>query len=315
MKYKEAMERYGSDKPDIRFELELKDISDIGAASDFSVFKSIVKNGGMIKGINAKGGSSFSRKEIESELTKFVGIFGAKGLAWMKVSENGLESNIVKFFPKEQQKELLSRFDAKPGDLLLFVADKEKVVNEALGNLRNKLGEKLGLIDEDELKFLWVTDFPLFLYNEETKRWDSVHHPFTAPSKEDMDKLDSDIGAINSDSYDIILNGVELGGGSIRIHTPELQSKIFEILGISKEEAEEKFGFLLEAFNFGAPPHGGIALGFDRFVMIMQKEKTLREVIAFPKTQKGTCPISDAPGNVSNEQLRDLFIKVTETAG
>ena len=315
MPWSEAMDRYGCDRPDTRFGLELVDATDIGAASEFKVFAAIAEKGGKIRGLNAKGGAVLSRKDIEEELTAHVATWGAKGLAWMKVGEQGLESNIVKFFSPEQQQELITRFKAEKGDLLLFVADKPVVVNAALASLRLKLGERLGLIDHDRLDFLWVVDFPLFEYSEEKKRWDSVHHPFTAPKAEDIANLDTDPGAVRSASYDVVLNGVELGGGSIRIHDQTLQKQIFSLLDINEVQAEEKFGFLLSALEFGAPPHGGLAIGFDRMVMLMQKCESLREVIAFPKTQKGSCPLSEAPSVVDPEQLKELFLRVTETQG
>lgn len=313
--YREAMARYGSDKPDTRFGLELVEITDIGKASSFKVFQSLAENNGIIKGFNAKGGAKFSRKDIEDEFTGYAGVFGAKGLAWMKVSEAGLESNIVKFFSAEQQAELKKRLQAEPGDLLLFVADKPKIVNDALANLRIKLGHKLGLIDPEALNLLWVVDFPLFEYNEDEKRWDSVHHPFTAPKAEDIPLLENDIGRVRSDSYDIVLNGIELGGGSIRIHDSALQAKMFSLLGITDEDAQVKFGFLLEALKYGAPPHGGLAIGFDRLVMLLQKCESLREVIAFPKTQKGSCPLSDAPSPVTEAQLKELYLRTVSTQG
>ncbi|MCK4906005.1 MAG: aspartate--tRNA ligase [Spirochaetes bacterium] len=315
MSYDESMNRYGTDKPDTRFELELKDISDIASKSDFKVFGSIVESGGIVKGINAKKGASFSRKDIEDDFTSFVSIYGARGLAWMKVSENGLESNIVKFFTPELQKQLIEKFQAEPGDLLLFVAATPKIVNDSLANLRVKLGERLGLIDPDKMNFLWVIDFPLFDYNEENKRWNPVHHPFTKPKDDELDLLDSDPGKSKSDSYDIVLNGVEIGGGSIRIHDSTIQKKIFSLLNIGEEEAEQKFGFLLNALQYGAPPHGGIALGFDRLMMILQKAESIRDIIAFPKTQKGTCLMSEAPSTVPDDQLKELFIRTVETAG
>ena len=315
MSYDESMNRYGTDKPDTRFELELKDISDIASKSDFKVFGSIVESGGIVKGINAKKGASFSRKDIEDDFTSFVSIYGARGLAWMKLSENGLESNIVKFFTPELQKQLIEKFQAEPGDLLLFVAATPKIVNDSLANLRVKLGERLGLIDPDKMNFLWVIDFPLFDYNEENKRWNPVHHPFTKPKDDELDLLDSDPGKSKSDSYDIVLNGVEIGGGSIRIHDSVIQKKIFSLLNIGEEEAEQKFGFLLNALQYGAPPHGGIALGFDRLMMILQKAESIRDIIAFPKTQKGTCLMSEAPSTVPDDQLKELFIRTVETAG
>jgi len=313
--YAEAMSRFGSDKPDTRFGLELVEITDIGKASSFKVFQALAESGGIIKGFNAKGGARFSRKDIEEEFTNYAAVFGAKGLAWMKVSEAGLESNIVKFFSPEQQAELTKRCNAEAGDLLLFVADKPKIVNDALANLRVKLGHKLDLVDPDAMNLLWVVDFPLFEYNEDEKRWDSVHHPFTAPKAEDIPFLENELGRVRSDSYDVILNGVELGGGSIRIHDSALQAKIFQLMGITPEEAASKFGFLLEALKFGAPPHGGLAIGFDRLVMLLQKCASLREVIAFPKTQKGTCPMSEAPSAVTEAQLKELYLRTVATQG
>lgn len=315
MAYDEAIRRYGTDRPDTRFGLELQDITAIGSASEFKVFAAVAGNGGTIKGINAKGGAQFSRKDIETDFTKYVSTYGAKGLAWMRVTESGLESNIVKFFSSDQQQQLIELFAAEPGDLLLFVADKPRIVHDALAHLRLLIGERLGLIDKDKYNFLWVVDFPLFEYDEEKKRWDAVHHPFTAPKAEDLALLDSDPGKVRSDSYDVVLNGVELGGGSIRIHDAATQSRIFSLLDISPEEAEQKFGFLLSALKFGAPPHGGIALGFDRLVMLLQHTPSLRDVIAFPKTQKGMCLLSEAPSGVSDEQLKELYIRTVETKG
>lgn len=309
--YHEAMERFGSDRPDTRFALELINVEDTVKNSDFQVFKNVVKNGGIIRALNVKGGERLSRKDID-DYTKYVGVFGAKGLAWMRVTENGLESNIVKFFNEDIQKELMEITDAQPGDLLFFVADGPKVVYDALGNLRLRIAEKLEMIDEDKLNFLWVVDFPLFDYDPKEKRYNSLHHPFTAPVEEDVDKLDSDPANIRSDSYDIILNGVEIGGGSQRIFKSDVQMKVLNVLGIDEAEANEKFGFLLEALSYGAPPHCGLAFGLDRLVMLFQKLGSIRDTIAFPKTQKGVCPMSESPSEVNEEQLEELKLKFIE---
>ena len=315
--YDEAIRKYGSDRPDLRFDLELSDVSDIAPESDFQVFKNVLAKKGIVWGINAKAGAKFSRKEID-DLTDFVGIYGAKGLAWAKIKDGKMESVIGKFFSDAVQKKILERMKAEEGDLILFVADKKKVVIEALGNLRVKLAEMLGLINEDEYKFAWVVDFPLFQWDDVNDRWAAVHHPFTAPKEEDIENLMTgkipyeQLGELKSASYDLVLNGIELGGGSIRIHSSELQSKILEILKIPKEEANEKFGFLLEALQYGAPPHGGIAFGLDRIMMLMENTASIRDVIAFPKTQKATCLLSEAPSGVSSVQLDELHLKILD---
>lgn len=308
MPYDEAMDKYGSDRPDLRFDMQLKNISDIAERSDFKVFTQTVKNGGIVYVLNAKGGAKFSRKDID-DYTKFVGNYGAKGLAWMKVTEKGLESSITKFFSEETLKEIYDATAAEPGDILFFGADSKEVVFPALGSLRVKLGHDLGLIDEDQMEFVWVVDFPLFEYDEEAKRYVAIHHPFTAPNIEDEKYLDTDPLKVKSQAYDLVLNGTELGGGSIRIHQPELQQKVFKLLGIEEEEQKAKFGFLLDALSFGAPPHGGIAFGLDRIVMLLEKVGSIRDVIAFPKTQRGQCLMTSSPSEVDRKQLKELHIK------
>ena len=309
MLYEEAIDRYGLDKPDIRFGLELKDISDIVENAGFKVFSSVVKKGGIVKALNAKGCISMSRKDID-DLTNFVAIYRAKGLAWVKVKEDAWQSPIAKFFSDEEKAALAQRIDMEPGDLVFFVADMPKVTNEALGHLRNHLGKKLGLIDENEFRFLWVTRFPMFEYNEDEKRYQALHHPFTAPLEEDYELLESDPLKVRSRAYDLVLNGSEIGGGSIRIHQKELQEKIFGALGMNPEEYEEKFGFLLSALDSGAPPHGGLAFGFDRLVMILCGQQSIRDVIAFPKTQKAACLMTNAPSETSKTQLNELSLKL-----
>jgi len=308
MDYDTAMTKYGSDRPDLRFGLELANVGAIAAKSDFKVFKQSLEMGGVVYALNVKGGACFSRKEIE-DYTAYVGQFGSKGLAWMKVGDKGLESSITKFFSQEVLDELLKETKAEKGDILFFGADVPSVVFASLGNLRNKVAKDLNLIDDNKMEFLWVVDFPLLEYDEKDKRYIAIHHPFTSPKMEDMDLLDTDPLKAKAQAYDLVLNGIELGGGSIRIHTPVLQKKIFGLLGIGEEEAKEKFGFLIDALSFGAPPHGGIAFGLDRIVMLLQKCQSIRDVIAFPKTQKGQCLLSNAPSSVAMEQLRELHIK------
>jgi len=310
--YKDAIGRFGLDKPDIRFGLELKDISDIVKGSGFKVFADVVKKGGIVKALNAKGCIDFTRKEID-DLTEFVSVYRARGLAWIKVKENEWQSPIVKFFTDEEKDALAKCIDMETGDLVFFVADQPKVVNEALGHLRNHLGKRLNLINDDEFKFTWVTHFPMMEYDETEKRYEALHHPFTAPFETDVDLLDSDPLSVTSRAYDMVLNGSEIGGGSIRIHQRELQERVFKALGMDKETYEEKFGFLLSALESGAPPHGGIAFGFDRLVMILCGQPSIRDVIPFPKTQKAACVLTNAPSDTSREQLEELALRIKKT--
>jgi aspartyl-tRNA synthetase len=309
MSYTEAMARFGVDNPDLRFDLELVELSNLVKDSGFKVFAEVVKKGGIVKALNAKGCASFSRKEID-DLTEFAKIYGAKGLAYVKVQEDGSwQSPIAKFFTDKEIGLIDEALQAKAGDLLLFVADSFRVTNEALGRLRGHLGHKLGLARSDDYRFAWITDFPLLEWDGEARRHVAVHHPFTAPVEEDIPLLDGDPGSVRAQAYDLVLNGSEIGGGSIRIHDQAVQKKMFTLLGIDAEEAEEKFGFLLSALEYGAPPHGGIAFGLDRLAMILTGSDSIRDVIAFPKTQKATCLLSGAPGQVDGKQLRELSIR------
>jgi len=309
MTYKEAMERYGSDKPDVRFGLELKDLSDILKDSEFKVFSDALKNGGCVKAINAEGcGGKLSRKEIDA-LGEFVKTYRAKGLAWMNFTEEGLKSPIAKFLKEEEISSIIERMNAKTGDIIFIVADNKKVVYDSLGQLRLELARKFNLIDENKIGLLWVTEFPLLEYDEEEKRYVAMHHPFTSPMDEDIELLDTEPLNVRAKAYDIVLNGYELGGGSIRIHDSEIQQKMFNLLGFSKEEAWKKFGFLLEAFKYGTPPHGGLAIGMDRLIMLLTGTDNIRDVIAFPKTQSASCLMTDAPSIADEKQLAELKLK------
>ncbi|MBM6110999.1 aspartate--tRNA ligase [Staphylococcus epidermidis] len=310
MTYAEAMDRFGSDKPDTRFGMELINVSQLGKEMNFKVFKDTVDNNGEIKAIVAKDAANkYTRKDMDA-LTEFVNIYGAKGLAWVKVVDDGLSGPIARFFEDVNVETLKQLTEAKPGDLVMFVADKPNVVAQSLGALRIKLAKELGLIDESKLNFLWVTDWPLLEYDEDAKRYVAAHHPFTSPKREDIEKLDTEPENVQANAYDIVLNGYELGGGSIRIHDGELQQKMFEVLGFTNEQAQEQFGFLLDAFKYGAPPHGGIALGLDRLVMLLTNRTNLRDTIVFPKTASATCLLTDAPGEVSDKQLQELSLRI-----
>lgn len=312
MKYQEAMERFGSDKPDTRFGLELTDVSEIVKNSGFKVFSGAVESGGKVSAINVQGSADkYSRKDIDS-LTEFVKIYGAKGLAWLKAENDELKGPIAKFLSDEEVAQLRQSLNVNNGDLILFVADKTSVVYDSLGALRLKLGRELDLIDESIFNFLWITDWPLLEYDEEQDRYSAAHHPFTMPFEEDIDKLESNPEDVRAQAYDLVLNGYELGGGSIRIYQRDIQNKMFKALGFTEEEAKEQFGFLLEALEYGAPPHGGIALGFDRFIMLLAGRTNLRDTILFPKTASASDPLTDAPGGVSNSQLDELYLSITK---
>ena len=310
--WQEAMDRFGSDKPDLRFGMELKNISDIVSDSGFSVFATAVANGGSVRGIKVEGQAAMPRKKIDA-LTEFVKTYEAKGLAYLAIdAEGNIKSSFAKFLEEDKLKSIMERMEAKPGDLLLFVADKNSVVFASLGALRCEIASQLGLLKKDEFKFLWVTDFPLLEWSEEDERFKAVHHPFTMPVDEDLQYLDTDPGRVRAKAYDIVLNGTELGGGSVRIHQADIQRKMFEILGLSEETARERFGYLLEAFKYGVPPHAGLAYGLDRVVMLMVGADSIRDVIAFPKVKDASCLMTEAPDRVDEEQLKELHIKISK---
>ncbi len=310
MTYNEAMDRFGVDKPDLRFGFELKDLSDILANSEFKVFSGAIENGGVVKAININGyEKNISKKEI-GRLEKFVKDFGAKGLAHLRLTGGEVDSPIAKFLSEEEMKKLLERVNGKDGDLILIVADKNQVVSDSLGNLRNKIARDLGLVDNSILELVWITEFPLFEYDEEESRYVAKHHPFTHPMIEDMELLETEPEKVRARAYDIVINGDEIGGGSIRINNSEIQTKMFKSLGFTEEEANDKFGFLLEAFKYGVPPHGGIAYGFDRLVMLLLETENIRDVIAFPKTQSAECLLTGAPSSVSEKQLDEVHVKI-----
>ena len=310
--WQEAMDRFGSDKPDLRFGMELKNISDIVSDSGFSVFATAVANGGSVRGIKVEGQAAMPRKKIDA-LTEFVKTYEAKGLAYLAIdAEGNIKSSFAKFLEEDKLESIMERMEAKVGDLLLFVADKNSVVFAALGALRCEIASQLGLLKKDEFKFLWVTDFPLLEWSEEDERFKAVHHPFTMPVDEDLQYLDTDPGRVRAKAYDIVLNGTELGGGSVRIHQADIQRKMFEILGLSEETARERFGYLLEAFKYGVPPHAGLAYGLDRVVMLMVGADSIRDVIAFPKVKDASCLMTEAPDRVDEEQLKELHIEISK---
>ncbi|MBC6679142.1 aspartate--tRNA ligase [Zhenpiania hominis] len=311
--YQEAMERYGSDKPDTRFGFELKKLNDIVSGCEFKVFTDALAAGGDVRGICITGGASqYTRKKID-KLTEAVKSYGAKGMVWIKIEEDKIASSVNKFFSPEELGKIANVFEAKAGDLILIISDKKQVVFDSLGFLRRHIAGEMGLLDDHQYNLLWVVDFPLYEYDEETGEYHAKHHPFTSPNPEDLDRLESDPGSVKAQAYDIVLNGVELGGGSIRIHDRNLQERMFRVLGLSQEEIDEKFGFLVEAFKYGAPPHGGLAYGLDRLVMLLTHQSSIREVIAFPKNQAAQCMVSQAPSPVSEEQLAELGIRLEKT--
>lgn len=312
MSWQEAMDRFGSDKPDLRFGMELQNVSDVVKDCEFVVFKNALENGGSVRGINAKGQGTMPRKKID-KLVEFAKGYGAKGLAYVAIQEDGSrKSSFAKFMTDEQMDALVQAMDGQPGDLLLFAADRNKIVWNVLGALRLELAEQMGLLDKNEYRFVWITEFPLLEWSDEENRFMAMHHPFTMPMEEDWDKIDTDPGAVRAKAYDIVLNGTELGGGSVRIHQDDIQEKMFEVLGFTKEQAWEQFGFLLSAFQYGVPPHAGLAYGLDRLIMLMAKVDSIRDVIAFPKVKDASCLMSEAPNVVSEKQLEELGIGITE---
>ena len=312
MTWREAMDRFGSDKPDLRFGMELKNVSETVKDCQFVVFKGALENGGSVRGINAEGQAGMPRKKIDA-LVEYAKGFGAKGLAYLAVNEDGsYKSSFAKFMTEEELSALVKAMDGKPGDLLLFAADKDKVVFDVLGNLRLELARQLDLLKKDDFKFLWVTEFPLLEYSEEQGRFVAMHHPFTMPMEEDLELIDTNPGAVRAKAYDIVLNGTEMGGGSIRIHQSDIQSKMFEVLGFTEEQAKDQFGFLLDAFKYGVPPHAGLAYGLDRMVMLMVGADSIRDVIAFPKVKDASCLMTEAPSPVDVKQLQELGIEVSE---
>jgi len=314
MSYDEAMERFGSDAPDLRFGMELTDISDIAGGCELKVFSEVIAKGGSVKAICVPNGADLSRKDLDN-LTDFARIYGAKGMAWIKRNPDGWQSPIAKFFTAEQQQALQERVGLGVGDLVLFCADQPKIVYDTLGNLRKELARRRNLIDNSVYRFVWITDFPLFEYSETDKRWAATHHPFTMPNLEDLEQFgESDPGKVRSIAYDVALNGVEVGGGSMRIHREDIQNRVFQLLKLTEEEISSKFGFLMNALSYGAPPHGGIALGFDRIMMFLLKTDSIRDVIAFPKTQKASCLMTTAPSDVDSAQLDELHIRVKASA-
>ena len=313
MKYKDAMERYGSDKPDVRFGMELHNITDIVRGTEFAVFKNAIEAGGSVRAINANGCGHYPRKQIDS-LVEFVKTYKAKGLAWIVVNDDGsLKSQIAKFFTPEKLQEIVDALEGKPGDLILICADADRIVFDSLGALRCEIARRQELTRPDDFRFLWVTEFPMFEWDDEENRYVAEHHPFTCPMDEDLPLLDTDPSKVRAKAYDMVLNGFELGGGSIRIHRRDIQQKIFSLLGFSDEDAQERFGFLLDAFKYGVPPHGGLAFGFDRIIMLMTGSSSIRDVIAFPKVKDASCPLTDAPGTVDDKQLDELGIAIVKT--
>ena len=309
LKYQDAIDRFGTDKPDMRFDMEIVDLGEIVRGTSFKVFAQVLESGGQVRALNVKNSADTLSRKILDDLTEIAKTYGAKGMAWIKVQKDGLQSPIIKFFEQEMLDQMLKALGSQPGDTVVFIADTPKIVADALAHLRLALGKQLNLIDESKNVFTWVTEFPLVEYDETEKRYTAMHHPFTAPREEDLDKFESDPGSIKARAYDLVLNGNEIGGGSIRIHQKEFQEKMFKLLGIGQEEAESKFGFLLDALKYGAPPHCGIALGLDRITMLLTGAGSIRDVIAFPKTQKATCLMTQAPSEVDPKQLRELRLK------